>query len=120
MESEALVFRQRVEAARGSHKRASYPVELREQAVRYLASCRARGGSLRQTAEALGVDDSTLYFWSRAGVRKKKRSKLVAVTVNDHGVGFGNVSRLVLFGPHGLRVEGARIEDVAALLRALS
>jgi hypothetical protein len=118
MEPEALVFRQQAEAARGGRKRASYPVELREQAVRFLADCRARGGSLRQAAEALGVDDSTLYFWTRAGVKKKHRLKVLPVTIQETGL--GDVRRLVLCGPHGLRVEGVGIEDIAALIRALS
>ena len=118
MEAEALVFRQQAEAARGGRKRASYPVELREQAVRFLAKYQSRGGSLRQAAEALGVDNSTLYFWSRVGVKKKRRVKVLPVTIDEAAL--GGVRGLVLFGPHGLRVEGVGIEDIAALIRALS
>jgi hypothetical protein len=118
MDAEVLRFRQRAIETRGDRKRASYPIELREGAVRYLVRCRAEGRSLRQAAEDLGVDSSTLYFWTRPKVKKKASTKMMRVVVAEpeqHAK-----SAFIVFGPCGLRVEGATVADIAALVRALT
>lgn len=64
--------------------------------------------------EALGIPWQTLTRWRDDAARAPQRMVEVAI-VDEETVAAG----LVVIAPSGLRVEGATVEQVAALLRAL-
>lgn len=109
----------------------AYPAEVREEAIGCAQVARAQGRSLRELAVALGVSPAALYSWvamakeaerghdlSREVVCRPVAVRRVEVVAGDRGRGECS-SGLVLVTPHGYRVEGLGVGDVARLLEAL-
>jgi hypothetical protein len=89
-------------------------------------SSAARGGGARSgdIARALGIDPITLAAWEKKTVVTPKktvrapRPALRPVIVVDEPPVY--VATLCVIGPKGLRLEGATIEQVAALFQRLA
>ncbi len=113
-EKTAAAFREAVKRAgrRGAGRR--YPVELRRQGAAYLVARRAAGGTVSAVLRELGVRRGMLAGWAKpAGAAARPR--FVPVTVVE-----GPGGRVVVHGPHGVRVEGLDVAGVAELLRRLA
>ncbi len=113
-EKAAMAFREAVKRAgrRGAGRR--YPAEIRRQGATYLAARRAAGGTVSAVLRELGVRRETLAGWAKAA-GAAARPRFVPVTVVE-----GAGGRVVVHGPHGVRVEGLDVAWVAELLRRLA
>jgi transposase len=98
-----------------------YPIELRERAREYCKRQRAAGVGVRKVSEELGVSHHTVSYWLAGAQNVAKRK-------SPRG---GKLRRLEIQSPvtkrtftatltTGVRVEGLRVEDIAALAKALS
>jgi transposase len=113
-EKEAAAFRAAVRQAgrRGAGRR--YPAVVRRQGAAYLAARRAAGATVSTVTRELAIRRDTLLGWARpAGAQSKPRFMPVAVVEE-------RASRIVVHGPHGVRVEGLDVAGVAELLRRLA
>lgn len=99
---------------RGPVGRSGFPVAVREQVVALARRRQAAGESLRDVASAFGISHETLRRWVKHGVSTFRRVRTEAAPTSASASG-GIVLRL----PSGTVVEGLRVEDVAAVLRAL-
>lgn len=97
---------------RGTAKR--YSAELHREAVLYAWARREAGESLSSSARALGLPAENLSRWMKESERRGFR----AVTVVPEAGGAEGSG--ILTTPQGFRVEGLSVEELAALLRALS
>ena len=84
--------------------------EARGEVVTIIERTRAEGSSYREIADAIGVKLQTLMSW-RA---QQQSTALVAVRVSTPSRG------MTVHGPHGLRIEGLSLDDIAALWTRLS
>jgi transposase len=112
MDSLTLALRQALTRAAEGRGRPRYPEALRQRVVAHVRDRRARGASLRQLADELGLAVPTLVRWS--GPRPAFRPVVItpaSPTASGH---------LVVHGPGGLRVEGLTLEQAAELLRRLA
>lgn len=112
MDSLALALRQALARAAEGRGRPRYPEALRQRVVAHVRDRRARGASLRQLADELGVAAPTLVRWAEP--RPAFRPVLVEPTPQ------AAPGHLVMHGPGGLRVEGLTLEQAAELLRRLA
>lgn len=112
----------------GTGKRPNrYPDDLRKLALTYSQAAQADGVPHRVVAESLGIDPITLTAWERKSVSTGSGTaiapvptappKLRRVEVVEDPQPAGTLS---VVGPHGLRVEGMSIEQVAVLLQRLA
>jgi hypothetical protein len=94
-----------------------YPVALRRRITALAQECRARGrGGFTALARELGLPRWTLTLW----LRRSAPSPMRAVTVvPEPRVAAPSVVGPVLVLPGGVRIEGASVAELAALLRAL-
>lgn len=94
-----------------------YPEAARRAVVELVERQRAGGMELGRIATGLGVSATTLRKWmrvhgaSRAASSRFREVELVATAAVPSG--------LVIYGPCGLRIEGATVADVAELVRRL-
>jgi hypothetical protein len=105
-----------------------YPAALRARIMAWVATAKARGLSLAAAGASLGVPPQTLVVWAAEDGRAAMRPGLVPVEVvadrrasTDHAAG-ADVEAApgpVLVMPSGVRVVGAGLAEIAALLRAL-
>ena len=113
-EKAAAAFREAVKRAgrRGAGRR--YPAEIRRQGAAYLSARRAAGGNVSAVVRELGVRRDTLAGWATpAGEAGRPRFVPVALVGEA-------AERIVVHGPHGVRVEGLDVAGVAELLRRLA
>ncbi len=92
------------------HKR--YPKALQREVVAHFASALARGEHRRDIAEQLGVPPSTIDLWRKAK-RENARANFSAVKVETEN------ARGIVVHAGAVRIEGASIEEIVKLLRAL-
>jgi transposase len=86
------------------------PASTRADIVAEIERAHAAGASYTALAAALGLKLQTLSRWRE----KQPSATLVAVRVPLPAAG------LVVHAPHGVRVEGLSLDDVAELLKRLS
>jgi transposase len=113
-EKEAAAFRAAVRQAgkRGAGRR--YPVAVRRQGAAYLAARRAGGAAVSVVTRELAVRRDTLLGWARPAAAPAKARFLPVAVVEERA------GRIVVHGPHGVRVEGLDLAGVAELLRRLA
>lgn len=108
----------RREIARHQHGRRPrtirYPETLREKVVAFARRRRARGARIAVIARELGLADWTLNLW----LRKRSAPVLRAVEIVPAATVSAPITP-VLITPRGLRVEGAPLDALVTLLRAL-
>ena len=96
-------------AAQGARTRGRWiPPEVRAKAVEYVSSQRSGGKSWRGLATELDVSAPTLQRWCRS-------PRFLPVEVRRE-----SATAIVVEGPHGVRVTGLTLSQVAELLRELS
>ena len=115
-------------ARRTSGRRPAYPDALRAEAVKAADALLEAGYSHLRAAQALDLNPATLKSWQRRATGEHPRFSAAMLQV-DVQAGSGSADeegtpdrarRPVLYGPHGLRVEGLDVAAVAELLRRLS
>ena len=99
-----------------------YPETLRREAVAYVEA-RCREGASRDTAaRELGVSTVSVARWSMSLASSEEGSFRQVVVMSPCTVmaqGPGEPGQLVVFGPHGMRIEGLDMAGVAELWRRL-
>jgi len=90
-----------------------YSAKLRERVVAVTATLRADGMGWREAGDQLGVPWQTLMRWSTGAGAPAPRMRAVHVAEAP------SVASLCITTPAGLRIEGATLDDVVKLLRAL-
>ena len=111
----------RREVARLKHDRrptaVRYPLALRRRITAIARRRRAHGMGLATIARELGLAEWTLNLW----LRKRSAPVLRAVEIvpAPSSSPASAITTPVLITPQGLRVEGATVEALATLLRAL-
>ena len=116
LERALLEFRAAARRAgpRGAGRR--YPSTLRRAGAEYFRRRRAAGASVATVARDLGVRRQTLLAWA-AEPEGETRAAFVPVTVVPDAAA---LSRIVVYGPGGLRVEGLDVAGVIAVLSGLA
>jgi hypothetical protein len=107
---ELKAMRRMIQASRSPSGR--LPAHVRTEVLAAVARAHDVGMTPAVIAEALGVREAALSRWrwrerSRAG-------KLVAVRVPLRAAG------LIVHAPHGVRIDGLSLDDIAELLRRLA
>lgn len=110
--------------ARGRPARAhlGYPEAIRRRVCDYARGRLHGGAGLDAIAAEIGISRTALATWLRAPDRSAAPALLpvvIAAEVEPHAVHRAPAVGLVLVSPNGFRVEGATVELVAALLRAV-
>jgi transposase len=90
-----------------------YPAGVREQVVSYVAARRAEGISLRVAAQELGMPWRTVRHWVQGRGRRGAALRTLAIAATP------GASTVVVHGPHGLRIEGLDLDQIAELLLRL-
>ena len=94
-----------------------YPKELQAEIVAAVEAGRADGHSWDALSKELAIPYETLRRWTAKASMTPKADRPVAmrrVEVTNRASG-----SLVLVAPSGVRVEGASVEEIVALIRAL-
>jgi transposase-like protein len=109
---------------RESTGRRRYCKEIQVRAVKYLAEREAAGAGTSVASQELGLKEQTLRRWRKAQGEEGKRQGLEHVgSFRQVAVGAGGRWRqrgeIVVYGPHGLRIEGLAQAELVAILRAL-
>lgn len=112
MDSLTLALRQALARAAEGRGRPRYPEALRQRVVTHVRDRRARGASLRQLADELGLAVPTLVRWG--GPPPAFRPVLVEPAPR------AAPGHLVVHGPGGLRVEGLTLDEAVELVRRLA
>jgi transposase len=86
-------------------------------AVEYLRRRRAAGATVSAIARELGVTRDTLLAWTASPGSGMEQAKFVPVSVVAEKPA---PSRIVVYGPGGVRVEGLDMAGVIVLLRGLA
>ena len=86
------------------------PSDVRAEVVATTERAHDDGASYTALADALGIKLQTLSRWRET----RPTAKLVAVRVPLHAAGF------TVHAPHGIRVDGLSLDDVAELLKRLA
>ena len=92
-----------------------YPVALRRKVIALARRRRVRGPGMAALARELGLAQWTVALW----LRKTSAPVLRAVEIVPATPPTPTVATPVLITPQGVRVEGATVETLATLLRAL-
>ena len=95
-----------------------YPGAAREAAVEFLEDKRREGVGLHMVAAELGVSATTLRKWDQGRTSPgAARARFCEVEIVTATAGPGGV---VVHVPHGVRIEGLSLEQIAELVRRLS
>jgi transposase len=108
---ELKAVRRMIEASRGPSGR--LPANARAEVLSAVARAHDVGMTHAAIAEALGVREAALQRW-RWRERCSRAGKLVAVRVPQRE------ASLIVHAPHGVRIEGLSLEDIATLITRLS
>ena len=130
LEKEMEQFRQEAQRLKAGRRSGSlpFPEALRAFAVRYAEHTVAKGGTVTDAAQKLGVSGPTLYEWRKgrpAGDRRagpaEKSAALVPVRVSQRSAqaAVAGLQQVALVSPGGWRVEGLSVETAAQLLGTL-
>ena len=93
-----------------------YPVALRRQVLAYVAARRAQGTTLRAASREVDMSWRTVEHWLHDGKAPKAILRPVTVTPS---VCAERVASVVVHGPHGLRIDGLDVRQIAELLTRL-
>lgn len=91
-----------------------YPEQLRARVIGVAQELRREGRSWTEVAARLGTRVETVRRWCVRADRARAPARMRAVEV----VAEREESRLAIVSPSGIRVEGATVSDVLAVLRA--
>jgi hypothetical protein len=105
-----------------------YPAALRNEVMEYTRGRIAAGAKISDAAREIGMSYWTVWGWFRTETKHPMRSASRAKRGNPEIVPVQIVAApapaqrnaLVVHGPCGLRIEGADVETLAALLRRLA
>ncbi len=104
-----------------------YPEVFREELMAFARARVAEGVKLARAAAEIGISYWTVWGWFRAERTVKRKTQttrpsraIVPVHIVTPKVTDVKRGTLTITGPCGVRVEGADIETLAALLRRLS
>ena len=108
--------------ARGPGRR--YPADLQERIAAFFDDAVDSGEAALEVAGALGIPLQTIERWREClavecGVPLLATVEVVADVGEVPAAACTQVSGLTVYGPAGLRIEGADVATVAALWRAL-
>jgi transposase-like protein len=100
--------------------RKRYTEAQRHEALAEARRTLAGGGTIAEAARRVGVVPHTLYAWREKahGVRRRRREKLVEVSVIDKAEAASGARPVVVVG--AARVEGLDLAGVVELLRRLA
>ncbi|HEX4353202.1 MAG TPA: hypothetical protein VHZ95_09815 [Polyangiales bacterium] len=91
-----------------------YPVALRDRVVGYAEARRAEGASWVVIASELGLQIETVRRWCLRDQTAEPVAAMIPVEIID-----APRATLSIVSPSGVRVEGATLAEVIAVLRAL-
>ena len=116
MEQQLRALRRRIErTSRNARGYRRYDEELRVEIVEYVLRRRDDGFCQAEVARELGLTQRTIWGWVRQAQHDVVRPVEI---IDDEPVTTSRGRALVL--PGGSRIEGLSIDDVLALVRALS
>lgn len=92
-----------------------YPAAIRRHVITLARRRQARGTGIAALARALGLAEWTVTLW----LRKASAPVLRPVEIMPATPPAPTAATPVLITPHGVRIEGATVEALATLLRAL-
>ncbi len=107
--------RRAVQALGKRGKTTRIPDEVRTVVLEYAGEARSTGQTWSEIGEAVGLSETVLQRWSRAG-RRKSRLRPVVVT---QAASSAKNSNMVLTTASGERLEGLDVEDAIRVLRGL-
>jgi hypothetical protein len=116
MDSDGRGLRFEIAALGRGHGR-RYPPELRRRIVRWLDRVAEDGVSRAAGAALLGVPPNTIAMWP--GSERGGSTALVPIEIVDDVSSAAAGNELALVMPSGVRVQGALVEQVIQILRAL-
>jgi transposase-like protein len=96
-----------------------YPAELQRQVVAYVRQRRERGATLKSAAREVEVSWRTVEHWcnrKRPTPPPKKAALLTPVVLRATPE---PTAKVVVHGPHGLRIEGLNVSQIVELLARL-
>lgn len=96
--------------------RARYSNELRERILGYVEQ-RTHGKSVQEALSEIGVSGSQFYAWKKVRALPQTPPRFMPVRV---AVEQPAHSALIVHGPHGVRIEGLSVVQVATLLQQLT
>ena len=95
----------------------AYPKGLMAKVLSYTVARRRQGAKLVEVAAELGMKSYTLARWLG---EKKPSASFERVQVVAPAAPAAAERGLIVHGPHGLRVEGLELADVAELMRRVA
>ncbi len=108
-----IELRRAVEQAGGCGRGKRFPDELKQRMLSYMGARRSAGAKLREIADEVGISWRTVSRWLLH--RRVDRVDFNAV----HVAAEQRLADIVVRGPHGIRVEGLGLDDLAELIRRL-
>ena len=124
--SEVVRMRGLVARIAATHTKGSaFPVEFRKEVMAYARARRAEGLKLQAIASEIGLSYWTLWEWFRVEARQRRPetdapASIVPVHIVEARPAASRAGSLTIHGPFGLRIEGADVETIAALVRSLA
>lgn len=104
-----------------------YPSEFRDEVMVFAERRLAEGAALPQVAREIGISYWTVWGWLRTkrgcvsqDGGKSTEMSMVPVRVVEARPTSASRTPLTVHGPCGLRIEGADVETIAALVRRLA
>ena len=94
--------------------RGQFPEAIREKLMEHAQRRWREGASVKTVARELGISHHTLAYW-----RDRARGYVRPVEVVPETGAVCAAGRFTVNGPHGLRVEGITLDEVAVLWRKL-
>lgn len=124
--TEVARMRATVSRVTAAHSKGSvFPAEFRDEVMAYARERRTEGVRLSTISTEIGMSYWTLWGWCRAEASRRRAKKDVPATIVPvHVIAArpapGRNAALTIYGPCGLRIEGADVETIAALVRSLA
>ena len=120
--SEVVRMRGLVARTAAAHvKGSAFPLEFRKEVMAFARERRAEGLKLQVIASEIGLSYWTLWEWFRVERRARTdpRASIVPVHIVEARPAPGP-GALTIHGPCGIRIEGADVETVVAIVRRLA
>jgi hypothetical protein len=122
LRDQAAQLRKAIEAAGPRNAKRKVPDTVRRAVVEHAAVRRAEGVGTEAIVRELGISPNTLARWAgyrapkAAAPRAAKAPTFHRVAVTPPATVAAPAAPLVVYGPHGLRIEGLDVAALAALL----
>jgi transposase len=107
--------RRAVQALGKRGKTTRIPDEVRSVVLAYAVEARSAGQTWGEIGEAVGLSETVLQRWNRAGARKGKLKPVVITPTSSSALS----CRIILTTTGGERLEGLGVEDAIRVLRGL-